>query len=74
MADVPISSYSSESENKSFITTKIPPGGKAGQALVKASNRNNDVMWSGSVSGGSGGNCVCDRITIPDINKILKSK
>lgn len=71
MADESISLYSTESENKSVITTKIPPGGKSGQALVKASNRNYDVKWSGSVSGGDGGSCGCNRIPFSDILKLF---
>lgn len=72
MADTSISLLSTD-DNKSVVTTKIPPGGRSGQALVKASNRNYDVKWSGSVSGGSDGSCGCNRISIADIIKILNS-
>lgn len=71
MADDSISLYALEDENKSVITTKIPPGGKSGQALVKASNKNYDVKWSGSVSGGGGGSCGCERIPLSDILKLF---
>lgn len=68
MEDARVSLLSADS-NKSVITTKIPPGGKTGQALVKASNRNYDVLWS--ASGGAGGSCGCDRISIADIMKLF---
>lgn len=67
-----ISLLSLEDENKSYTTTKIPPGGKEGYALVKASNKNYDVKWSGS-AGGSGGSCGCDRIPLSDIIKLVNS-
>lgn len=67
-----IATIALDDEDKSYVTTKIPPGGKAGYALVKASNKNYDVKWSGS-GVGSGGACGCDRITIADILKIINS-
>ena len=71
MADEAVSLYALEDENKSVITTKIPPGGRSGQALVKASNKNYDVKGSGSVSDGGGGSCGCNRITNSDILKLF---
>lgn len=71
MTDSLISTLSAEDENKSYITTKIPPGGKEGNALVKASNKNYDVKWSSS--SGVGGGCGCDRIPISDIIKLVNS-
>lgn len=64
-----ISLLALDDENKSYITTKIPPGGKEGNALVKASNKNYDVKWSSS----GGGDCGCEKIPLADIIKLVNS-
>lgn len=57
-------------DDKTHVTSNIPPGGRTGQALTKANNKDYNVKWSYS-TGGSGGGSV-DSISIADINKIVK--
>lgn len=67
--------FSLLSENASVVTTKIPPGGQRGAALTKASNKDYDVFWSRSGSGGGpGGDCGCESMSVIDIIKILEGK
>lgn len=54
-----------------IFTTKIPPGGKRGQALTKASDKDYYVKWS-NLGGGAGGSCDCEELSITDIIKIME--
>lgn len=55
--------------DKEYIQTSIPPGGRRGQSLVKASGRDYNVKWatSGGGESGEGYLSVDDAMDITDI-------
>lgn len=55
-------------EEASVVTTKIPPGGRKGQMLTKASDRPYDIKWAGH---NSGADCGCEPLSIVDIIRII---
>lgn len=68
MSDV---SYTSQSgEETGIVTTKIPPGGRKGQMLTKASDRSYDIKWAG-VNGSA--SCGCESMSVVDIIRIMGS-
>lgn len=60
-------------EDKTYTTTNIPPGGRKGQALVKATDKSYQVKWASGGSGGGGGDCGCEAMSIVDIINIINS-
>lgn len=58
-------------DTEPVITTRIPSGGKRGQVLTKAADKDFYVKWSNS-GGGSGGSCDCEELSITDIIKIME--
>lgn len=58
-------------DDKSYNSTNIPPGGRKGQALVKASDKSYNIKWANAGTGGSGGSCGCEAMSITDIIKIM---
>lgn len=58
-------------EDKTYTSTNIPPGGKTGQALVKASNTNYHIKWTDAGTGGEGGSI--ESMTALDILNIIKA-
>lgn len=57
-------------DSKPVTTSRIPPDGRKGQALVKASDNDFHLKWSSI--GGSGGSCDCTPMSIVDIIKIME--
>lgn len=53
---------------RSYTTTKIPPGGKKGQMLTKASDQPYDIKWAGH---SNGADCGCEAMSIMDIIRII---
>lgn len=58
-------------DSVTVTTTRIPPNGRRGQTLVKASDNDYHVKWS-SISGG-GGSCDCTPLSIVEINRIMEA-
>lgn len=66
MSDV---SYTSQSgEQTGIVSTKIPPGGRKGQILTKASDRSYDIKWAGA---NGSANCGCEAMSVVDILRII---
>lgn len=66
MSDVSYTRQSSEETG--IISTRIPPGGRKGQILTKASDRSYDIKWAG-VNGSA--NCGCESMSVVDIIRII---
>lgn len=58
-------------DSVAVTTSRIPPGGRRGQSLTKASDNDYHVKWT-SISGGGGGSCDCTPLSIVEINKIME--
>lgn len=55
-------------EEQTYTSTNIPPGGRKGQVLAKASDKAYHIKWA---SGGTGGDCGCESMSVVDIINIL---
>lgn len=56
--------------DETYTTTNIPPGGRNGQALVKASDKSYHVKWANKGTG-TGGDCGCESMSVVDIINII---
>lgn len=59
-------------DSKPTSTTRIPPDGRKGQVLTKASDNDYHVKWSSIGSSGGGSGCNCTPMSIVDIIKIME--
>lgn len=58
-------------DSKAVSTTRIPPDGRKGQVLTKASDNDYHVKWS-STGGGGGSGCDCTPLSIIEIIQIME--